>query len=101
MSGKPVDSAINPLTQSAIAAAMGLSGRHSTVRDALKVSGKKSESEAMPLTPDHLKGHTDQADFRKLSPEGQAVGKVEDSTAKPTTPSHLHNPTTCAFTNKP
>ena len=71
MSGKPVDSAINPLTQSAIAAAMGLSGRHSTVRDALKVSGKKSESEAMPLTPDHLKGHTDQADFRKLSPEGQ------------------------------
>ena len=43
----------------------------STVRDALKVSGKKSESEAMPLTPDHLKGHTDRADFPKLSPEGQ------------------------------
>ena len=33
-------------------------------RKALQVSGKKSESETMPLTPGHLKGHTDQADFR-------------------------------------
>jgi len=32
---------------------------------------KSSDSEEEVIIPDHLQSRTDQADFRKLSPEGQ------------------------------
>ena len=47
----------------------------------MKNTTKSSDSEEEVIIPDHLHGSNEKADFRKLSPEGQAVGKVEDSTA--------------------
>ncbi len=42
-----------------------------SVADALAVSGRSSDSDSRPDILDHLKGHTDRADFLKLSPDGQ------------------------------
>ena len=73
---------IEKTTQSAIATAMGLSGGHSAISHAISRAvedvTKPSQEEDDVTIPDHITGNSSQADFRKLSPEGQERVRQEE-----------------------